>query len=500
MMHKNKPLLNSFVKRVSAFSFFRIRVFGGRQKNFVLKSLVAIFFFISCTNLVFAQVTKRRNTFTLHDAIQAAVQNYPSLAVDVSRIKSAQYQLAVVRDNRLPNLVLLDQATYGTNNIVSGDYFTMGVIPSLTQGKDNPGNNTLVSGNIGMAYGNWQVYDFGANRALANATKSDINALKSALSLDQQDLELQVIKYYFQLLTDYNVVAIQNSNLQRVTSIKNSIAALVNSGIRPGVDTSVANAELSKARLNLLDAKELYKLSQINLKYLTGIDTSLIIPDTMLVQKIDNGIQAIGIDNDTTVKNKGHPLIEYYTNIYNLNSNLNVSYRRQFYPQLSFTAAAWTRGSSITQDGVYQSEFTTGFYPVYNNYLFGLTLSYNLFNIKRSRDQLKRQEMLTNASYQELQLQNTILNNLISSSDVEVRTALDKLNEIPIQLDAANRAYLQQVALYQSGLSNVIDVDNTLYILNRAENDKADAINKVWMAIIDKAYAANKVDNLIKVF
>jgi len=230
------------------------------------------------------------------------------------------------------------------------------------------------------------------------------------------------------------------------------------------------------------------------------MDTSLIIPDTTLFQKVNNGIQAVGITADTTVKNKGHPLIQYYTNLYNLNADLNVSFRRQFYPQLSFTAAAWTRGSSITQDGVYQSDFTTGFYPVYNNYLFGLTLSYNLFGIKRTRDELKQQEMLTNASYQELQLQNNLLNNLNSSADVEVKTNLDKLNEIPIQLDAASKAYLQQVTLYNAGLNNVIDVDNTLYILNRAENDKADAINNVWMAIVDKAYAANKLDNLITIF
>ena len=473
--------------------------FGGKRNDLFLRSLILVFFLLCCTNLVFAQTIKRR-PLTLHDAIQATVQNYPSLAVDANRIRSAQYQLSVVRDNRLPNLILMDEATDGTNNVVSGDYFTMGVVPSITQGKDNQGNNTFVSGNIGMAYGNWQIYDFGANRALANATKSDINALQSQMNLDQQNLELQVAKYYFQLLTDYNIVAIQSNNLQRVTSIKNSVAALVKSGIKPGVDTSIANAELSQTRLNLMDAKEQYQLSRINLKYLTGIDTSLIIPDTILFQKVNIGIDAIGTIADTTVKNKGHPLIEYYTELYNLNSNLNVSYGRQYYPQLSFTAAAWTRGSSITQDGVYQSNITTGFYPVYNNYLFGLTLSYNLFNIKRTRDKLKEQEMLTNASYQELKLQNTILNSLASSADVEVKTNLDKLNEIPIQLEAASRAYLQQVALYNSGLSNVIDVDNTLYLLNRAENDKANAIDNVWMAILDKAYATNQLDNLIKVF
>ena len=118
--------------------------------------------------------------------------------------------------------------------------------------------------------------------ARANAAKFNITALQSGMALDQQSLEIEVVKYYFQLLTDYTVVQIQNSNLTRVTSIKKAITSFVRNGMRAGVDTSVANAELSEARLNLMDAQEKYELSQLNLKYLTGLDTSLIFPDTSL--------------------------------------------------------------------------------------------------------------------------------------------------------------------------------------------------------------------------
>ncbi len=476
-----------------------VGLFRDKQKTVLLKALFTLLLFLTVPCLSFSQTAAQGKWLSLSQAIQATLQHFPSLFYDLDKVKAAQYQLSQVRDNRLPNLILMDQVDEGTNNIVSGDYFTMGIIPSLSQGKDNPGNNTLVSGNIGMAYGNWQIYDFGANRALANAAKYNITSLQSGMNLDQQDLELQVIKYYFQLLTDYNVVLIENSNLLRVTSIKNSISALVKSGIKPGVDTSVANAELSKARLTLLDAREKYQLSQFNLKYLTGMDTSLIIPDTTLFQKVNTGLQAVGITVDTTI-NTNHPLIQYYSNLYNLNLSQTVAFKRQFYPRLFITGAAWTRGSSITSDGIYQSDFTTGFSPVYSNYLFALTISYNIFDIKRTSDRLQEQKMLTDASYQQYRLQRTVLGTLQSDADVEVQTNLDELKEIPYQLEAAGKAYLQQIALYNSGLSNIIDVDNTLYILNRAENDKATAIDSAWMAILDKAYATNKLDNLIKVF
>jgi outer membrane protein TolC len=398
----------------------------------------------------------------------------------------------------LPNLVLVDQVNDGSNNVVSGDYFTMGLIPSLSAGKNNPGN-TPVSGNIGIAYANWQLYDFGSTKARADAGRYNITALQSGMTLDQQNLEIQVVKYYFQLLTDYNVVQIQSSNLNRVTSIKNAIASFVLNGIRAGVDTSVANAELSEARLNLIDAIGKYQLSQLNLKYLTGLDTSAIFPDTALFQKVNSGLQAVGATVDTSI-NPEHPLLQYYSNLYDLNTSQLISYKRQFYPQLNLSAAAWVRSSSITNEGFYQNNFSSGFNPLYSNYLVAVSISYNLFDIKRIHDKVKEQKMYTDAAYQQLQLQKNNIGTLLSDADVEIRTSLDKLKEIPFQLDAANKTYSQQLALYKSGLSNIIDVQNALYILNRAQNDKANAIDGAWMAILDKAYATYKMDNLIKVF
>ena len=89
--------------------------------------------------------------------------------------------------------------------------------------------------------------------------------------------------------------------------------------------------------------------------------------------------------------------------------------------------------------------------------------------------------MYTDAAYQQFQLQKNNIATQLSVADVEIKTNLDKLSEIPYQLSAAGKTYSQQLALYKSGLSNIIDVQNALYLLNRAQNDKANALNNTWM-------------------
>jgi hypothetical protein len=55
-------------------------------------------------------------------------------------------------------------------------------------------------------------------------------------------------------------------------------------------------------------------------------------------------------------------------------------------------------------------------------------------------------------------------------------------------------AYLQKQALYENGLTNLVDVAQTLFILNRAEIDKGVACNAVWQALLQKTGAVGDMD------
>jgi outer membrane protein TolC len=76
---------------------------------------------------------------------------------------------------------------------------------------------------------------------------------------------------------------------------------------------------------------------------------------------------------------------------------------------------------------------------------------------------------------------------------------VDKFGLIPVQLTAASDAYRQRLTQYNAGLSNIIDLTNALYVLNRAQTDLINTKDGVWRAIVQKAYADNGIYQLLSI-
>jgi hypothetical protein len=67
-------------------------------------------------------------------------------------------------------------------------------------------------------------------------------------------------------------------------------------------------------------------------------------------------------------------------------------------------------------------------------------------------------------------------------------------------MKAASDAYLQRSVLYKNGLTNIVEVTQTLYSLNRAETDRDLSINNVWQALLLKAAASGDFGLFINEF
>ena len=77
----------------------------------------------------------------------------------------------------------------------------------------------------------------------------------------------------------------------------------------------------------------------------------------------------------------------------------------------------------------------------------------------------------------------------LALADEKIKNAVANYNEAPVQVKAASDAYLQRSVLYKNGLTNIVDVTQTLYVLNRAETDRDIADSNVWQALLLKAAA-----------
>jgi adhesin transport system outer membrane protein len=430
----------------------------------------------------------------LNKAISLALQNYPSILAREAQIRSAQASVTETRDQRLPSLNLFEQVNMGTTNNLGGDYFSIGIVPSITGvGARTENLSTVSSGNIGVAYLQWQLTNFGG-------FKAGVLEAGSRLRVDSMDLQKErfyiasmVLQSYLDLLKNYELSVIQWENLRRADTIRMAIVNYVLSGLRPGVDTSLAAAEYSKARLDYMDIINRFSRSKLQLSLLTALDTASIEPDlsndSLLFRSLYNTPYMDSVS--------GHPFLNYFHSVYENGQARENLIRKAYLPRVYLLGAGWMKGSSINEDGSFNKDLYSGLGYTRSNYLAGLGITYDLFNGRREKDRLNVQRSQTEIALHNYEEQRRALTNASLQAAVDLHTAIEKFNEIPVQLNAASDAYRQRLTQYNAGLSDIIDLTNALYVLNRAQTDLINTRDGVWRAIVQKAYAGNGIYQLL---
>ncbi len=436
--------------------------------------------------------SQQSSPITLKELLNRVDQKAPELLTDSAAILIRQGQAAEIRSNWLPNLRLNYQADVGSGNNTTGPYFGFGIIPS-SSGGIHPGNvTTALSDNLGIAALDWEVYNFGKYGAENKVANSDISVEQNQFAQSKYQLQAFTISDYLQLLRLQNFMGIQYRNIQRNQQILRSIESLAKSGVRAGVDTSIAEAELSKARLNYIELNNQLKQVQLKLSAVSGLPYMSIVPDSTVEMTLINQPAAYLFAPDTV----NHPLINFYRSVYQNSLQREELVKKLYNPKISLEAAAWGRGSSVDAGGQYNS-LSTGYSFQRGNYLVGVGLSYNLFDLRRKQLKLRTQKASTNYAMKKLQEQQQLLSISANQADVEMETALNRLKEIPNQLKAANDGYRQKLSLYKNGLTDIVELDAALNILYRAETDYMQAKYEYSSALFQKAITENQVNSVL---
>ncbi len=432
---------------------------------------------------------------TLKQLLTRVDQYAPALITDSSAIRIRQAQAAEVRNAWLPNLKLNYQADIGTSNNVTGPYFGFGIIPSSSGGIRATNNTTSMSTNLGIASFDWEVYNFGAYGAQNKVANQDIQVERSNFAQSKYEMDAYTINNYIVLASLQDYLNIQSRNIQREQEILRSIGSLTKSGVRPGVDTSIANAELSKARLNYIELNNQVQQVQLQLSAISGLPYKSIVADTL----IENQLLALPPQTFST-DTAGHPLINFYQSILDDSKQRESLVKKQYNPKISLEAAAWGRGSSIDPEGNYGAMSSAwGFQR--DNYLVGVGISYNLFDLRRRQLKLRTQRTQTDYARNKLEEQKALLAAGAIQAYAEMQTARQRLIGIPKQLKAANNGYRQKLSLYKNGLTDIIELDAALNILYRAETDYAQAKYDFAKALFGQAITDNQTGailNLLK--
>ena len=444
-----------------------------------------IVFIVLITVLKFSH-SYGQKVFSLKDALAEGIKNYGIIKAKTNYAKASKISVEQAKRENLPNFTISAQHDFGTVNGQFGPLFGfngLGVAssgPPFAQQNNNAAFGASYVGNV-----NWDFFAFG------NA-KEKVKVAEAIAAKDSKDLDQELFQHKIKIAAAYlNLIAAQQlkrsyeKNLNRADTFRRIAIAKVLSGIIPGVDSSQANAEYSSAKIGLTKSIDQEAELSNQLFQLLGIAPQVYILDSFFINRIPK------ISTDSVAIQK-HPLLQFYQSRIKANEAQSRFIKTSSYPVFTAVGVLQGRGSGFKSDYLFNPlDFTknywTGITPTRTNYLLGVGVSWNVTQPYRISQQLKSQNLISRGLQEEYELVNQQINAQLQLSDVKINNALRIYNETPMQIKAATDAYIQKSVLYKNGLTNLVDLTQTLYVLVRAETDRDIANNNVWQALLLKA-------------
>lgn len=425
---------------------------------------------------------------TLPEAIRTGVENYGAVKAKGNYVKASEETVKQTRRDYLPNLVVSAQQDYGTVNGQNGPLYGYGGFGVASSGLPLPEQNwNSAFGALYLANINWEFFTFGRYRQRTNLAKADAQRNKFDLEQETFQHQVRIAAAYLNLLASQRLQRSQEKNLSRSQVFLNTAAARVKNGLLPGVDSTLASAEVSRAKIDLNRAKDLVKEQNNRLVTLLGTEVRDFALDTSLVARIPKNVLTLETPADTI-----NPILKYYKSRVEFSNTQVKLFRTGYYPSFSLFGIFQTRASGFdasyaADQTAFNRNYIDGISPDRQNYLVGIGVNWNLTNIFRASKQVASQKFISQGLQEEYKMIDQQLKTQSDAADAKIRYAMDNYAEAPLQVKAAQQAYLQKTTLYKNGLTNLIDVTQALYTLNRAETDRDVIYTNVWQSLLLKA-------------
>jgi len=440
-------------------------------------------------------------SLTLPEAIRVATANYQQIKAAQQIVRASAFELKAARQDGLPDVGVGVEGAFGTLDGMNGLSSGEPGLTTLTNGPAFPSQNwNAAFGALYVTNINFNLFSFGLQHAHVAAAQGQYDQDREALEQEIFQQQVRTAGAWLSLLAATQVRMAMEDNLSRTRELRDVIIARTLNGLNAGVDSSIANAEVSKAVLSLVDAKN-YEQQQANqLSIQMGIAPRLFVLDTATARNPPRDVLD-SLPPDLSA----NPNLRFLASRITTSDRLSTYIKKTGLPQVKLFGVGQERGSGFgTGYAADPADYTTslgqGLQPERGNYLLGVGVTWDITDLGRSRSRATAQHLRSEAYRSDYALEQNNLVNQLALSDQQIANALAKYKETPIELQAASDAYGQKKALYENGLTNIVDVTQTLYLLNRAQIDRDIACNAIWQALLFKAGTQGNIQPFLNQF
>lgn len=429
---------------------------------------------------------------TMRQAVQNAMNNYGTIRAKSDYVKASQAGVREAKREYLPDINFAVTQQYGTVAGNFGPYAGYKVAAAAASGP------ILATQNWNAAFGalyltnvNWDFFQFGKYKEKTMVARRVLDQEIGDLDQERFEQSIRVSAAFLNLIAAQKLIFSQQKNLDRAIAFETVATARAKTGLNPGVDSSLANAEVSSARIALTNAIE-NEQEQANtlaqLMQVTAPDSNNFALDTGFVSKVP-----LSLDSASAQPLKNHPLLRYFQSRIDV-SNEEANYlRTQQYPVFSLFGVGQDKGTGFSPgygagntDG-YTQNYLKGISFNTANYLVGVGVFWDFTSPFRVHEQVAAQKWTSAGLQEEYGLVSQELQAQTVLAESRIKNALANHREAPIQVKAASDAYLQKETLYKNGLATIVDVTTAAFILNQAETQRDVIDTNVWQALLYKA-------------
>lgn len=428
---------------------------------------------------------------TMKQAVQNGLNNYGTIRAKANYVKAAQANVKEVQREYLPDLNFAVSQDYGTVASNYGPYAVFKASPVSSSGPVLGTQNwNAAFGALYMTNVNWDFFQFGKYKEKSAVAQKALDLNLGDLDQERFEQSVRVSAAFLNLIAAQKLIVSQQKNLDRAVAFQTVATARAKSGLNPGVDSSLANAEVSSARIALVNAIE-NEQEQANalaqLMQVTVPDSDNFALDSAFVARIP-----ASLNNAPAQPLKNHPVLRFFQERIDVSNEQAKYLRTQEYPVFSVFGVAQDRGTGFSSNygsntNAYTQNYLKGVSFNTANYLIGVGVFWNFTSPFRIHEQVAAQKWNSAGLQEEYGLISQELQAQTVLAESRIRNAVSNYHEAPIQVKAASDAYIQKETLYKNGLATIVDVTTAAFILNQAETQRDVIDTNVWQALLYKA-------------
>lgn len=416
----------------------------------------------------------------LPQAVAAALDHYPAVIAAQRQAQAAQAAVELQRTAYAPDVRLTGQLDRASDNNTPGLLIGNG-LPTISGPVAAHFNWQGANTSSGGAIFNWEAFDFGRRAAgvdffRALATRADALSQQARLEAGAHAADV-----FLADLAAEQGVRVASADVARWQTVDQIVRVLVQQQLRPGADSSRADAELAAAQLGLARAQQELERQQASLAQALGqADAQIAIDGSDLLQRTPAPPPSPTVPP---------PLLRAQAEVAQAAGFALRQSELSDRPRFALLGSAYGRGTSILS-GTRNLAVAGGVLPFSaGNWVLGLGLDYSFTR----HWQAQKEQAGLRASQQAEQARLTLVQDSLTLAQRQARADLaaarQALQYAPVELAAAQTGEAQARARYTAGLSSIVDLANAEELLVKGQTDSLLSQIEIWRAQLKLNFA-----------